>query len=722
MYCPNCKQEYDGKFCPECGTKLIEKPVASGVSVNLSGDANAISMHTSDSHNVHNEDRSVHNTVNNISQAQKTKDELKQEKLKQYLDACRSALADNRLDPSEEADLRRLSLELDIDEVTAGRLLNEVKQLANSRQQDTELPRKTMRELDKLADNLDNNDVQAIKQQLYGLEANVANYKNDELQYNYYLVLAALCHEKCIEQYESSKVDSYWLSFWVYIAYLKANKPANASQVFYSMPKKFPNQPQDNLDLLAAAGSLIKNNKKDAKDDLEDVEDAYSPLLISFAKSIYFLADPKKAQEMGADENTCAFYLVNFFGQKDAKAKAEEERLKKEAEEAERRKKEMEEQKRKEDEARKKAEEETHRDEAEIASPQGWETVDVVLEKVGDAKLQVVKALKESLDLGLKEAKDFADGAPSTLKEGISYIEAEYIKETVEAAGAFVRIVGREIEKQQPRKEEARREAEEERRRKETKAEKYNYHPKNRVHLIVIIKKLIKERGLEADLNDIDTSEITDMSVLFDSSDFNGNISGWDVSSVTNMADMFNDSKFNGDISKWDVSNVEDMHGMFCDSKFNQDISKWDVSNVKDMGSMFNSSIFNGDISNWDVSNVEDMSLMFAASKFNGDISKWDVSNVEDMYGMFEGSKFFGDISTWDVSNVTDMQEMFCDSIFIGDIPNWDVSNVENMKSMFQKSLFIGDISKWDVSNVEDMEDMFSGSPLEYDPPKWYKG
>ena len=40
MYCPNCKQEYDGKFCPECGMKLFEKPAASGVSLNL-GDTNA---------------------------------------------------------------------------------------------------------------------------------------------------------------------------------------------------------------------------------------------------------------------------------------------------------------------------------------------------------------------------------------------------------------------------------------------------------------------------------------------------------------------------------------------------------------------------------------------------------------------------------------------------------------------------------------------------------
>lgn len=42
MYCPNCKQEYDGKFCPECGTKLIDAPQSARISINL-GDANAIS-------------------------------------------------------------------------------------------------------------------------------------------------------------------------------------------------------------------------------------------------------------------------------------------------------------------------------------------------------------------------------------------------------------------------------------------------------------------------------------------------------------------------------------------------------------------------------------------------------------------------------------------------------------------------------------------------------
>ena len=46
-----------------------------------------------------------------------------------------------------------------------------------------------------------------------------------------------------------------------------------------------------------------------------------------------------------------------------------------------------------------------------------------------------------------------------------------------------------------------------------------------------------------------------------------GDISNWNVSNVTDMSDMFNDTEFNGDISKWDVSNVTDMSDMFINSE-----------------------------------------------------------------------------------------------------------------------------------------------------------
>ncbi len=103
----------------------------------------------------------------------------------------------------------------------------------------------------------------------------------------------------------------------------------------------------------------------------------------------------------------------------------------------------------------------------------------------------------------------------------------------------------------------------------------YNYFPKDKRELREIINQLIKKRGDDADLNDIDVSNITDMSILFYNSQFNGDISKWDVSNVKDMEGMFAVSKFNGDISSWDVSNVKNMHNMFKYSPLQNNLPKW---------------------------------------------------------------------------------------------------------------------------------------------------
>ena len=65
---------------------------------------------------------------------------------------------------------------------------------------------------------------------------------------------------------------------------------------------------------------------------------------------------------------------------------------------------------------------------------------DVVLKSAGAAKLQVVKAVKEQCGLGLKEAKELVDGAPSKVKEGVAKEEAEALKKALEEAGAEVEL------------------------------------------------------------------------------------------------------------------------------------------------------------------------------------------------------------------------------------------------------------------------------------------
>ena len=96
------------------------------------------------------------------------------------------------------------------------------------------------------------------------------------------------------------------------------------------------------------------------------------------------------------------------------------------------------------------------------------------------------------------------------------------------------------------------------------KSNNYNYFPQTKKELQDIIKKRIEQEGNEVDLNDIDVSKITDMSSLFEVTNFNGNISNWDVSNVTNMNYMFYKcTNFNTDISDWDVSNVKFLYNIF---------------------------------------------------------------------------------------------------------------------------------------------------------------
>ena len=227
-------------------------------------------------------------------------------------------------------------------------------------------------------------------------------------------------------------------------------------------------------------------------------------------------------------------------------------------------------------------------------------------------------------------------------------------------------------------------------------ANRSNIQPQSKAELEKIIKETIEKNGPNCNLNFIDVSQITDMSHLFEESDFNGDIRKWNVSNVTTMEKMFRkNKKFEGDLSNWNVSNVTNMEGCFSQTIFNGDISKWNVSKVTNMRSMFYEAKFNGDISKWNVSEVTNMRSMFYCADFNSDISKWNVSKVTNMDHMFSGPliSFFGRCN------------------FNGDISNWDVSNVTNMNSMFKKSQFHGDIRKWNLTKKwksgTDITDMF---------------
>ena len=123
-------------------------------------------------------------------------------------------------------------------------------------------------------------------------------------------------------------------------------------------------------------------------------------------------------------------------------------------------------------------------------------------------------------------------------------------------------------------------------------------------------------------LGDIDTSNITDMRGIFNSSlflervDYSG-IETWDTSKVVDKTELFKGAKsFNYNINSWNVSNVVSMCLMFANAeKFNQPLNNWDTSSVEFMTKMFNyAESFNQNLNSWDVSSVRDNAEMFLGS------------------------------------------------------------------------------------------------------------
>ncbi len=76
----------------------------------------------------------------------------------------------------------------------------------------------------------------------------------------------------------------------------------------------------------------------------------------------------------------------------------------------------------------------------EAAAVEEQTEFNVILKEVGANKINVIKVVRAATNLGLKEAKDLVDGAPSTVKEGISKDEAENLKKQLEEAGAKVEV------------------------------------------------------------------------------------------------------------------------------------------------------------------------------------------------------------------------------------------------------------------------------------------
>ena len=335
MFCPNCKQEYDGKFCPECGTKLIEKPIASGVALNLSGDANAISggIHMTDSHNVHNEDRSVHtitnttSTVNNRSEIrinnvvyerQKHRKEIHQEAVVKFKQLCEQVYADGVMTSDEARQLEDLRLTLGLPTEEANQIREQVRQLRLQKAQTLLNPMQRMI-LQQVVTMAKNGKIDLLRSSFPRLEAMAQKYDVDEVQFYYYLILAGLEPSRCIKLYEERSSDNYWQQFWTFMAYQNMEELEKAQLIMDEM-EAWTDRPYGNMAMMATVSSLYTYWQDTTQTDfyeqarmfLEQGADSFSDLLDHFIQALIILSgdDEENIQEC---EKELSFYFNYIF-------------------------------------------------------------------------------------------------------------------------------------------------------------------------------------------------------------------------------------------------------------------------------------------------------------------------------------------------------------------------------------------------------------------------
>ena len=206
---------------------------------------------------------------------------------------------------------------------------------------------------------------------------------------------------------------------------------------------------------------------------------------------------------------------------------------------------------------------------------------------------------------------------------------------------------------------------------------------------------------LEIDLSNFDTSEVTNMGLMFYgmSNLTTLNVSHFDTSKVTDMSLMF--------------------HGMRSLTALN--LSNFDTSKVTNMGNMFygTSNLTTLNVSNFDTSEVTNMGLMFygMSNLTTLDLSNFDTSKVTNMGNMFYGMTNLTslNLSSFNTSKVTDMGFMFygIPNLTSLDLSNFDTSKTTKMSFMFygMRNLTALNLSSFNTSQVTDMSGMFSSMP-----------
>lgn len=347
--CPQCHKTYEaGKFCLDCGIPLIEQLSAQqssegGFSLNL-GDANVISggVNMSDNHSISNNSVSnvdSHNVItNNITHVERDKspEELKHERELEFRKACQEAYANGILTNESKVKLENIKHALNIEDTDAFRIIADVSnQIKKRYDQLTPRHQSTLRNT-KTA--IVNNRLDMIERLLPDLRIMSKLYSDNEVQFFYYMLLAVLHPDKCVEESSKQIEDVYWQTFWASLAFCRLGNSDKSAKLAASLDFKWVDSSVGNGMILDATKYLLSGERDLAKDRLEEVGD-FDVELNSLLNCLMVLLDSESlgSEDLKMAQEEGSFYLRNLFAgfteQENERTRQQEEmRLQKEAE------------------------------------------------------------------------------------------------------------------------------------------------------------------------------------------------------------------------------------------------------------------------------------------------------------------------------------------------------------------------------------------------------
>ena len=364
--CNQCNKSWPDEYnwCPKCSSELVVEQPQPSDTISM-GDGNAINggvtiskdmsskddHSTSSSHNTshsHNKTTTInHKTIYNGTVAhierEKTPEELLREGKRKYRECCKKVLADGILSREDRLWLEEQRNLLDLSADVANKILKEVKSTLHRPISMTIAQRI---QLDNLKKAIDNNMVDTIKNLIPQIQLIANKIQDEEVQYIYYMVIAALDPEENIRLYNEivGIEDNYWLTFWTYVSCCTIGEDLYAEDVILELDKWSDCKSHEDIEIVEILGHLIKGEKELAYEIfIRSISGTHSPILSKLSDVIssilfYDSEDSRKNEILSHNKFYIEHFLKTFYQlekdadriykeQKIAKKKAEEDAI-----------------------------------------------------------------------------------------------------------------------------------------------------------------------------------------------------------------------------------------------------------------------------------------------------------------------------------------------------------------------------------------------------------